>query len=110
VLDGVNYQVTFDFNAICAAETLTGENLLDAIIRPTQLTANQLRGLLYANIVWPDAKKPPTLDQIGALLTPFNIVPVNNAINEAVLLYAPPKPATTQNSTSDEVEKQEASE
>ena len=42
------YKLAFDFNSLVDAETLTGLNLMRPLANLSQLTAGEIRGLLYA--------------------------------------------------------------
>lgn len=47
-VDGETYKLVYDYNAIAEAEAVTRTNLLTGLENLTELTAAQLRGLLYA--------------------------------------------------------------
>jgi hypothetical protein len=48
--DPVAYTLMYDFNEIAEAEGVTGANLLQAISDMRNMTAVQMRGLLYASL------------------------------------------------------------
>jgi len=90
VIDGKTYQVGYDFNDLVDAETVTGCNLYDAMGRlGRDITAGQLRGLLYAMIApftgMPDPVKDPvaTLKAVGLLIRPDTRKNIIMAIAEA---------------------------
>ena len=79
-VNGKEYFLVFDFNAIVAAEQLTGMNLLTSLDF-SQLSATTLRALLYAALlrVQPDM----TLEAAGSLLRIGTVAKVMKALGEA---------------------------
>ena len=80
-LDGEEYFLTWDFNSIARAESLTGLNLLFAVDLDPNISAGQLRGLLWAAL----QKFQPemTLDQVGGMIHPRHAKTIIRALNEA---------------------------
>jgi hypothetical protein len=75
-LGGVERHLVYDYNAIVHAEKLTGVQLLTAII--ADIDATKLRGLLWAALI---RENPAlTLDEVGAMITPHNMVVVHQAL------------------------------
>jgi hypothetical protein len=77
-----------DFNAWAAFEGETHKNMLAL---PPQLNATDLRALLWALLLHED--KSLTIEQVGAMLTPFNLKEVMVAITAARTENEPPAPA-----------------
>jgi hypothetical protein len=90
VIDGVEYQVAYDFNRICEVEAAAGANLLEALGSLLSLSAAQLRGLLFAAIERDGARL--TLAQVGALIRVDTIASIEDALAEAYRLSLPEKP------------------
>ena len=67
-LSGSAYQLAFKFNALCEAEKLTGENLLQGLGRLINggMTAAQYRAVLYASLRMAHPKL--TLEDAGDLI------------------------------------------
>ncbi|HXI88453.1 MAG TPA: hypothetical protein VNH18_14675 [Bryobacteraceae bacterium] len=75
------YKLTYDFNAICDAEAVTGCNLLQAQIRLKNLSATEVRGLLYACLK--PAYPAVLLSEAGDLLS-RDLETVSGALAEAL--------------------------
>jgi len=95
-VDGTEYKLVYDFNAIAEAEALTGLNLLTGMINLWQdLTATKLmgasivRGLLYA------ALRPKLdLEAVGHMIRVDTLTDIVAAIREA---YAESMPVPEKN-------------
>ena len=88
VIDGKTYSIGYNFNDLVDAETVCGCNLYDAMGRlGRDITAGQLRGLLYAMVApfWDTEKvnQPAALKLVGALIRPDTRSDIIMAIGEA---------------------------
>jgi hypothetical protein len=90
-IDDVEYKLAYSFNAIAEAESVTGCNLLRGLESLTDLSATQLRGLLYAAMTV--AHPEFTIEQVGHLIRLDTIGPVTTALAEAYSLSMPKKKA-----------------
>lgn len=91
-VDGKEYALAYDFNAIADAEQSAGCNLLAALETLSNISAVQLRGLLYAAIV-PEPKEPRlTLLEAGMLIRVDTIAPITKALADAYMLSMPAAP------------------
>ena len=90
-LDDETYLLAYSFNAIATAENVAGCNLLGGLENLTDLTARQLRGLLYAAMAVANPKV--TIEQAGELIRLDTITPVTTALAEAYRLSMPAKKA-----------------
>jgi len=91
-IDGQTLELAYDFNLIAEAEEAAGCNLLAALENLQDLTAMQLRGLLFAAIV---STPRLTLLEAGALIRVNTISVVTTALADAYNLTLPapePKP------------------
>jgi hypothetical protein len=88
-LDGETYRLAYSFNAIATAEHVAECNLLSGLESLNDMSALQLRGLLYAAMSVADPKV--TIHQAGALIRLDTLVPITNAIAEAYRLSMPEK-------------------
>lgn len=79
VLNGDEYQLCYDHNAIVQAEKATGINLLFAAA--TSPTATTIRGLLWSALLRDNPEL--TIDEVGSWITPRNIVTINAALKAA---------------------------
>lgn len=81
-LDGKKYKVQFDFNALCALESVTGGNALSGEIFKT-INASNVRALFFAGL----RTYHPNLDleATGQLLKPTNVGAVIAAVQEAFI-------------------------
>jgi len=86
-IDGVEYQVSYDFNRICEVEKSAGCNLLEALGNLMNLSAAQLRGLLFAGIECNGQRF--TLAQVGALIRVDTISAIELALAQAYRLSLP---------------------
>ena len=79
-LNGMEYKLCWDFNAIAVAEEITGQELL---LRsdPGRITAKQLRGMLYAAML--RAQPSITLDHVTELITFKHAPIIANALTQA---------------------------
>jgi hypothetical protein len=86
-LDGREYRLAYSFNAIAEAERAAGCNLLAGLENLSDLTALQLRGLLYGALMVsnPDI----TIEQAGAMIRLDTLDPVTAALAEAYGLSMP---------------------
>jgi hypothetical protein len=88
-LDGKQHRLVYDFNAICAAESVAGCNLLHALENLGDLTGMQLRGLLYA------AMKPfsadVTIEEVSVMIRLDAIGAITKSLAEAYALSVPGK-------------------
>lgn len=91
-IDGQTLRLAYSFNAIAEAEHVAGCNLLGGLENLGDLTALQLRGLLYAALSVADPKA--SVEQAGALIRLDTIAPITMALAEAYRLSMPDnKPA-----------------
>src|SRR5580692_7793353 len=89
-IDNKELLLAYDFNAIADAEESAGCNLLAALENLTNITATQLRGLLYAAIV---SEPRLTLREAGDLVRVNTISVVTNALADAYNLTLAEEPA-----------------
>lgn len=89
-IDGKAYRLAYSFNAIAEAEHVAACNLLVGLERLSDLTALQLRGLLYAALGVANPKI--TIEQAGALVRLDTILPITLALAQAYRLSMPDKP------------------
>jgi hypothetical protein len=96
-INGKDLLLAYDFNAIAEAEPVAGCNLLAALEDLNNITALQLRGLLYAAVVSVavDGKNALrlTIQECGDLVRMDTIAPVTDALAEAYKLTLPAPPA-----------------
>jgi hypothetical protein len=90
-LAGKTYRLVYSFNAIAEAEHVAGCNLLAGLESLRDLTALQLRGLLYAAMSVADPKI--TIEQAGSLVRLDTIEPITEALGKAYQLSMPAKRA-----------------
>lgn len=88
-IDGETYRLAYSFNAIAIAENLAGCNLLSGLENLTDLTALQLRGLLYAALIVADPTA--TIGLAASLVRLDTIGIVTGALAEAYVLSMPAK-------------------
>ena len=86
-LDGATYPLAYSFDAIAEAENIAGCNLLTGLENLQNLTALQLRGLLYAAMIVADPEI--TLKRAASLIRLDTITKVTNAMAEAYRLSMP---------------------
>jgi hypothetical protein len=89
-IDGVEYELSYDFNRICDCEKQAGCNLLDAIANFLKPSAEQLRGLIFAAIE--RNAKGLTIEQVGALMRIDTIGPLRDALLNAYSAALPTEP------------------
>ena len=83
--------LAYDFNAIADAEEPAGCNLLAALESLSDISAMQLRGLLFAAVV---STPKPTILECGELIRVDTIAPITTALADAYNLSIPiPPPA-----------------
>jgi hypothetical protein len=75
-IKGIEYQLSFSFNAVVLAEKATGINLLTSIV--SDITATSLLGLFWAALI---TDKPSiTIEEAGNLITPQNVGTIRAAL------------------------------
>jgi hypothetical protein len=89
VIDNETLTLAYDFNAIADAERIAGCNLLAALENLADISAIQLRGLLYAAIVTEPPDVRPTLVDCGNLIRLDTIAAVTMALAKAYELATP---------------------
>jgi hypothetical protein len=77
-LDGKNWPIVITHNVLIECEDLTGLNVLAGEVNLVRPSAKLVRGLLYLALKRADAKY--TLAEVGDLITPHNIVKVQEAL------------------------------
>jgi len=100
-IDGKTLELAYDFNLIADAEETAACNLLAALENLGDLTAKQLRGLLFAAVV---STPRLTLLEAGALIRVNTISQVTSALADAYNLTLPapeakPDPAAPDSET-----------
>lgn len=90
-IDGQTYQLAYSFNSIAVAEQVGGFNLLAGLENLKELTAGQLRGLLYAALIL--AQPDVTIEQAASLIRLDTLTAVTAALVEAYSLSMPETPA-----------------
>ena len=98
-VDGQEYKLAYDFNAIAQAETITRCNLLSGMHSLGDLSAAQLRGLLYAALSLAQPKM--TADDAGKLVRFDTLSAIENALVEAYKLSTPEKKENPTEAASD---------
>jgi hypothetical protein len=90
-LRGKEWRLCFDFNAIAAAEQLTGCNLLQGIggALVHTMTVVQFRALFYAALI--KAHPDITLEAAGALITIANMGDIRDALLKSYGVSMPEK-------------------
>jgi hypothetical protein len=93
-LEGKTYKLAYSFNALAAAEAAAKCNLLAGLENLRDLSAVQLRGLLYAALSV--AHPRMTVEDAGLMIHPFTtparpetITPITRALAEAYGLSMP---------------------
>lgn len=87
VVDEKEYRLAYSFNSIALAEAHAGCNLLRGLESLTDLSAVQLRGLLYAALTV--AHPELTIADAGNLIRLDTIGPITTALAEAYTLSMP---------------------
>lgn len=77
-LDGKDWRLVITHNTLIECEDLTGLNLLTGEVNIIRPSAKLVRALLYLSLKHAGAKY--TLDQVGELITPQNIVAVQEGL------------------------------
>ena len=77
-LDGQTWPIVITHNVLIDCEDLTGMNVLSGEVNLLRPSAKLVRALLYLSLKRAGAKY--TLAQVGDLITPHNIVTVQEAI------------------------------
>lgn len=88
-IDGKTLALAYDFNAIADAEGPAGCNLLAALENLSDLSAQQLRGLLYAAIVVELPEVKPTVVDCGNMVRLDTIAPITMALAKAYEIATP---------------------
>ena len=88
-LDGTTYRLAFDFNALCMAEEVTGQNLMQRVFDLREMPAKTFRAVLWASLL--KAQPDVTLERSGALITPGNIPTIYSKLVEAWFASVPTK-------------------
>lgn len=83
-LGGEEYSLCYSFNAIAEAERVAGCNLLIALEGLQNLSAIQLRGLLYAALT--KAHPDISIERAGALIGIKSLGPITTALASAYSL------------------------
>jgi hypothetical protein len=86
-IDGKQYRLGYDFNAIAEAEEVTGSNLLQGLLNGGNWTARQMRGLLYAALHV--AHPRITVEEVGKLIRLDTMIAVQRAVIMAYNLSLP---------------------
>src|ERR1051325_6178842 len=95
-IDDQEYQLAYSFNSIAIAEQVAQCNLSEGLQSLTELSALQLRGLLYAALLmgW-DKDEPLTINTAGDLIRFDTLVPITTALGESYMLSLPKKSEET---------------
>jgi len=93
VLNGIEYDLKLNFNAICAFEKASGKGFLsfqNNLARNGALSMEfqDIRALLWAGMIW---KRDVTLEQAGDLINEDNIGEILTAITQAITEAFPSK-------------------
>jgi hypothetical protein len=80
-LDGKDWRLVITHNTLIECEDLTGLNLLTGEVNIIRPSAKLVRGLLYLSLKHAGAKY--TLEEVGKLITPQNIVAVQEGLLSA---------------------------
>lgn len=78
-IGGMQRKLTFDFNAVCVVDELTGINLLEASV--STVSAPNVRALLFASLLHDEPKL--TIEEVGSWITMSNLINVRKAITAA---------------------------
>jgi len=101
-VDGEEYKLAYSFNSLAVAEADAGCNLLMGLASFNNLSAVQLRGLLFAALLI--AHPEITVDEAGSLIRIDTLLDVTRALGDAYSLSMPEQKKT------EEPEKQAANE
>lgn len=97
LLDGKNWPIVITHNTLIECEDLTGLNLLTGEANLLRPSAKLVRALLFLSLQHAGAKY--TLQEVGELIGPQNIVRVQEALLTAWAASMPPAEAETENPT-----------
>ena len=87
IIDDTEYSLCYSFNAIAEAEAASGTNLLRGLESLVDLSAIQLRGLLYAALLV--SKPETTIEDAAKLIRLDTIGPITSALAQAYTLSMP---------------------
>jgi hypothetical protein len=90
-VDEKEYKLAYSFNAIAVAERTAGCNLLSGLENLSDLSALQLRGLLFAALSI--AHPTITIEGAGRMIRLDTIAPITTSLAEAYQLSMPEKKA-----------------
>jgi hypothetical protein len=93
-LDGKNWPIVITHNVLIECEDLTGLNVLAGEVNLVRPSAKLVRGLLYLALKRAGAKY--TLAEVGDLITPHNIVKVQEALLTAWAASMPDEEESTE--------------
>jgi len=97
VLNGIEYDLKLNFNAICAFEKASGKGFLSfqnnlAKNGALSMEFQDIRALLWAGLTW---KRDITIEQAGELISQDSIGDVLTAVTEAIKEAFPSKTTET---------------
>jgi len=93
-LDGKTWPIVITHNMLIECEDLTGMNLLSGEVNLLRPSAKLIRALLFLALQQAGAKY--TIEQVGELITPHNIVTIQQGILTAWAASMPePEPEDT---------------
>lgn len=93
-LNGKTYQLTYDFEAIAAAEEATGLELLVGVDW-RKINARRIRAMLYASMV--KAQPDIALKEIGKMITVLNLPKIESALVDCWMNSTPEKEEEPEN-------------
>lgn len=96
-LDGETWPIVITHNVLIECEDLTGLNVLSGEVNLLRPSAKLVRALLYLALKRAGAKY--TLDQVGDLISPNNIVKIQEAILTAWAASMPEEDADEERPT-----------
>lgn len=96
-LDGQDWRLVITHNTLIECEDLTGLNLLTGDANLMRPSAKLVRALLYLALKHAGAKY--TLDEVGLMITPDNIVTVQEGLLNAWAASMPDPKAESENPT-----------
>jgi len=76
-----------DLNAMCEFEKVTGKSLTDGSFSGTNMSASDIRAMLWACLLGDDSEL--TLEQVGSLISVENIADVAMKLNKAFEVAVP---------------------
>jgi len=93
------YTLKLATNALCIAETVTGESAVDLLlaVRATEaFKFTAIRAVLYAALQEKHAKRFPTVESVAGLIDDMGIAETRNVLARAIeASYPPPKEEDT---------------